>query len=151
MTTGILVVALWAMVIAQWIKIPIYYFKTGHWDWQIMLSTGSMPSSHSAFVVCVTTAIGIVSGVHSSVFALAVVFAMITVHDAIKVRGESGKQAKVINELVHELSLMSKLLNIRETKKRDKKLKELIGHNANEVFAGVFLGVYIAFIYYLIH
>lgn len=144
----ILVASLWAMILAQWLKVPIYYFKKGVWHWQISISTGSMPSSHSSFVVALATSVGIVEGFDSAVFAVACVFALITVHDAIKVRGESGKQAKVINELVTDISGLYSVLNIKEQKEREKKLKELIGHTTSEVVGGIALGIIVASIYF---
>ncbi len=146
----ILIASLWAMVLAQWLKVPILYLKNGKWDWQIAVSTGSMPSSHSAFVVSLATSVGIQEGFDSAVFAVACVFALITVHDAIKVRGESGKQAKVINELVADLSVLYSTLNIKEHKERERKLKELIGHTTTEVVGGVILGILVATIYFYV-
>ncbi len=144
----ILISALWAMILAQWLKVPLLYIKKGVWDWQISISTGSMPSSHSSFVVALATAVGLSEGFDSAVFAVACVFALITVHDAIKVRGESGKQAKVINDLVADLSSLYVTLNIKEQKEREKKLKELIGHTTSEVVGGVILGIVVASIYF---
>ncbi len=147
----ILIASLWSMILAQWLKVPILYFKKGEWDWQIFVSTGSMPSSHSSFVVALATSVGIVEGFDSAVFAVACVFALITVHDAIKVRGESGKQAKVINDLVAELGNVYKLLNLKTQKEREQKLKELIGHTTTEVVGGIVLGIFVAtFYFYLV-
>ncbi|MGL5021131.1 MAG: divergent PAP2 family protein, partial [Mycoplasmatales bacterium] len=100
--SSVLSVSLTAMIIAQIVKVPIFYFKKGIWDNKMALSTGSMPSSHSAFVVALSTGVAIVEGIDSTIFAVTMVFTLITLHDAIKVRAESGKQAKVINELVNE-------------------------------------------------
>lgn len=143
-----LMAALWAMFLAQWVKVPIWYYKKGEWSWSIVTSTGSMPSSHSAFVCALATGVGIVDGVKSTTFAIAVVFALITIHDAIKVRGESGKQAKVINHLVNDIAALYNTLNIKEQKQRDAKLKELIGHTSSEVVGGIIFGISIAFIYF---
>ncbi len=143
-----LIAAIWAMLLAQWLKAPIMYFKSGKWNWPIIFSTGSMPSSHSSFVVALAMGVGLNEGFDTSVFAVACVFAMITVHDAIKVRGESGKQAKVINDLVSDLSTLYETLNIKEQKERQKKLKELIGHTTTEVVGGVILGLFVATIYF---
>lgn len=137
------------MIIAQWMKIPLWYFKHGVWDWSISLSTGSMPSSHTSFVIATTTAIGYMEGIESSVFAISLVFSLITLHDAIKVRGESGKQAKVINEIVTDLHYVYGMLNIKDfnIKNQESKLKELIGHTSTEVMGGLVLGLFSAFIY----
>lgn len=147
----ILFVAIMGMVLAQLLKFPIYYMKHGKFYPQIILSTGSMPSSHTAFVVSLAVAIGIDSGTKSAVFALAVVFAMITLHDAVMVRGESGKQAMVINELVQMVEELGDSINPKNDKQvRQAKLKTLIGHSGTEVLAGLILGFVWPIIYFLL-
>lgn len=147
----ILFVAIMGMVLAQLIKFPIYYLKHGKVYPPIILSTGSMPSSHTSFVVSLATAIGISSGTDSAVFAVAVVFAMITLHDAVKVRGESGKQAVVINELVLMVDELGQSINPKNDREvRQDKLKTLIGHTGSEVLAGLILGVVWPTIYFLL-
>ncbi len=147
----ILFVALMSLVLAQLLKLPIYYLKHGKFYPPIILSTGSMPSSHTSFVVSLATAIGVSEGTNSAVFALAVVFAMITLHDAVMVRGQSGKQAVVINELVMMVDELGQSINPRNDKKvRQDKLKTLIGHTGTEVLAGVALGIIWPIIYFLL-
>lgn len=147
----ILFVAVMGMVFAQLLKFPIYYIKHGKVYFPIIFSTGSMPSSHTAFVVSLVTAIGISEGTKSSVFAVAAVFAMITIHDAVKVRGESGKQAIVINELVQIVEELSGSIDPRNDRKvRQAKLKTLIGHSMSEVLAGIVLGIVWPIIYFVL-
>ena len=57
-----------------------------------------MPSSHSATVCALATATGIRYGGGSFEFALAAVFAIVVMYDAMGVRQETGKQGKVLNE-----------------------------------------------------
>lgn len=147
----ILFASITAMILAQIIKLPIYYFKNGKFYPQIILSTGSMPSSHTAFVIALSTSVGIIDGIYSSTFAIATVFAMITLHDAVKVRGESGKQAIAINELSKLVDQIGKTVNPRLNRKtRHEELKTLIGHTTSEVFAGFALGLIWPFIYFLL-
>ncbi|MFV0246752.1 MAG: divergent PAP2 family protein [Mycoplasmatales bacterium] len=144
----IILITLYGVIIAQWLKVPIYYYKTKEWDWSIALSTGSMPSSHTACVVTLTSMVGLVEGFDSAVFAVATVFTLITLHDAVKVRGESGKQAIIINELVSTIHEFNTLLDIKvDLPEKEKKLKELIGHNSVEVFAGTALGIAVVIIF----
>lgn len=139
------------MVIAQLMKFPIYYFKNDQVYLPIIFSTGSMPSSHTSFVVSLATSIGIVDGTDSAVFALAVVFALITLHDAVMVRGESGKHAAVINELVQMVDELGQSINPRNDKEvRQNKLKTLIGHTGSEVLAGIGLGIIWPLIYFVL-
>lgn len=147
----ILFVAIMGMVLAQLMKFPIYYLKKGKVYPGIIFSTGSMPSSHTSFVVSLAMAIGLAEGTNTSVFALAVVFAMITVHDAVKVRGESGKQAAVLNELVLMVDELGQSINPKNDKAvRQDKLKTLIGHTGSEVLAGIVLGIVWPIIYFVL-
>ena len=57
-----------------------------------------MPISHSATVCALATATGIRYGGGSFEFALAAVFAIVVMYDAMGVRQETGKQGKVLNE-----------------------------------------------------
>ncbi|MGL4588907.1 MAG: divergent PAP2 family protein [Mycoplasmatales bacterium] len=137
-----------SMVLAQIIKVPIYYLKTGKWEWDMAVSTGSTPSSHSAFTVALTTAVAYQEGFNSTYFAISLVFTMVILHDAVKVRGESGKQAKIINELRKDMNQMIQILSVNvENSEKAEKLKELIGHKTSEVVAGICFGVVVAQIY----
>ncbi len=150
MINDILVIAFLCMLVAQLIKVPFYFLKTGKWNFEIAFSTGSMPSSHTAVVVGLASATGQTVGFSSPEFAIAFVFAGIIIHDAVKVRGESGKQAKVINNLTSELTLLYKSLNMTTDKQdREQNLKELIGHTYSEVFGGVLVGLLVTYIYFL--
>lgn len=138
----ILLISVTAMVIAQVVKVPIYYFKTGTVEWSMMFSTGSMPSSHSAFVVSLVTSIGILKGTASTEFAMSFVFASIVIHDAIKVRGESGKQAVVLNKLRDDFVELIQIIGVpNKDNENEVRLKELIGHKTSEVVAGIGLGI----------
>lgn len=151
MISQVLIVAIFANIFAQWLKVPINFFKNGIWDWSLLTSTGSMPSSHTSFVVAGTVAVGHLSGFSSELFGVSAIFSLIIIHDAIKVRGESGKQAKVINELLSDVVELSTLLDNKITKyERQIKLKELIGHTTSEVIGGVLLGMCVAEVYFLI-
>lgn len=140
----VIIVALLTMLVAQGIKLPIYYFKTGIWDSTIIFSTGSMPSSHSAVVIATVLEIGVLEGYSSSLFGLSCVFAAIVIHDAIKVRGETGKQAKQINELSDSLKNIQEIMNFKnENEVQQAQLKELIGHTSSEVIGGIMIGIII--------
>lgn len=94
--------ALTAIVFAQVIKIPIKLIFTREFQPGLAFSTGGMPSSHSAAVTALTTAIGIIEGVTSSVFALACIFSVITMFDASGVRRQAGEHAAVLNRLIKD-------------------------------------------------
>lgn len=140
-----LLTAVSAMLIAQLVKVPIYWFFNQKFDAGLMFSTGGMPSSHSAMVTGVTTNIGLSNGVDSDLFGLAAVIALIVMYDALGIRRQAGKQATILNQLVKEMQHIGSL--IADAKHRldtKQQLKELLGHEPLEVFFGALLGVIVA-------
>ena len=146
-----IIASLIAIFFAQFIKVPINFIASKKFDWSLLTSTGGMPSSHSAAVTALTTAIGIEAGVNSPVFAVATIFAIITMFDATGVRRQAGEQAAVLNQLVkdfHTFIEEAKNWQEQEEKKKQKMLKELLGHKPIEVFFGALTGIIIAFVVY---
>lgn len=118
---------------AQAIKLAIDFIRTRRVDFRYFVSTGGMPSAHSATVAGLATSLGLVEGWDSPVVALASVFAIITMFDAATVRRAAGLQACVLNEIVEELR--------KDRRIRPAKLKELLGHTRKEVLAGLVWGI----------
>ena len=146
-----LVAALTAIFFAQFIKVPIHYIAFRKMDWSLLTSTGGMPSSHSAAVVALVVAVAIETGMDSPVFAVATMFAIITMFDATGVRRQAGEHAVVLNQLVTEFNLLVnqvKNWQKQEEKQKQHQLKELLGHKPIEVFFGAITGAIIAFILY---
>jgi len=127
-----------AWAIAQFLKGFTSIRRRGGFSWKHFLGTGGMPSSHSAFVAGLTTAVGLVEGFDSTSFAICFVFSMIVMYDAAGLRRAAGKQASILNKLIDELIHTGELKQAR--------LKELLGHTPYEVFAGAFLGILVAFL-----
>ncbi len=71
-------------------------------------------------------------------FAMAAVFAIVVMYDAIGVRRETGIQAKVLNEMMELFDKMGKEMSVEE------KLKEFVGHTPLQVLMGALLGILIA-------
>lgn len=135
--------ALLGMLIAQFVKIPIHYIISRELKWNLMFSTGGMPSSHTATIISLTTAIGFTSGIQSNEFAICVVVSMIVMHDATGVRRHAGYHAEVLNTLLANFNLLIETLkdpNLKKTESREK-LKELLGHQPAEVFFGAITGI----------
>lgn len=146
-----LMIALFAIIFAQFIKIPIQYAVTRELDWKLFTSTGGMPSSHSAAVTSLTTAVAYEHGVGSTIFAVSTMFAVITMYDATGVRFQAGQQALTINKLRMDLQLfMNETRNWPKKKEEEKieELKTLLGHKPSEVFMGALTGIAISAIVY---
>ena len=138
-TNYILVCAVIGWFLAQFIKCTRYVIKNRSFNFMVIMSSGGMPSSHSAMVCAMVTAVGKTEGTGSALFAVACAFAFIVMYDAAGVRRAAGEQAKVLNRIAEELS-------DGDTRYLDKDLKEFIGHTPLQVLVGAILGVLIPFI-----
>lgn len=136
---AVLVSAVTAWFAAQLLKVLLSFRSDRGFQAERLLGAGGMPSSHTALVVGLTSSIGFSEGVHSSMFALAVVVAGIVMYDAAGIRNAAGNQAKVINTLIRQGSVEHTFPHLKGIK-----LKELLGHTPLEVLAGAALGFIMA-------
>ena len=134
----IFVSAVLGWFIAQVLKTVIHMLITKKFVAERMIGSGGMPSSHSATVCALATSTGMIYGGSSLEVAIAVILAIIVMHDAMGVRRETGIQAKVINEMLEAFTNMGKSMSPKE------KLKEFVGHTPLQVLAGAILGILIA-------
>jgi len=139
----ILVVALLACFTAQGLKVIIELIKDRSLNFRYLVSTGGMPSAHSALVGALAAGIGQTMGWSSPEFAIACLFAVIVMYDAAGVRQAAGKQAKILNQITDELFQEQHNLN-------EEKLKELLGHTPFQVVVGLALGIAISMLSYRI-
>ena len=134
----VLIAALLGWVIAQILKFIWVLITEKKIDISRITGSGGMPSSHSAFVSSMTTAVGITEGFGSAEFAIAFVISFIVMYDASGVRKAAGDQAKVINDLQEMLHAEVPVY-----------LKELLGHTRLEVVVGCLLGIAITLCMFL--
>jgi len=102
-----------------------------------LFTSGGMPSAHSAAVISMATIIGLRDGFDSGLFGIAMLFAVIVMYDAMKVRRSSGEQGLVIHKL------------IKETKSKIEPPRVAKGHSPTEVALGAMLGVIVGFVVFL--
>lgn len=129
--------ALFGWLVAQAAKMINCLIATRRLDFSYMVSTGGMPSAHSAMAAALATSLGLCEGFDSAVFALGTVFAVVVMFDAQSVRKAAGEQARLLNQIVDEL--------LREHHLSETKLKELLGHTRLEVLMGMITGIMTAF------
>jgi uncharacterized protein len=142
-----------AIFFAQFVKVPIQYIATRRVDWSLLTSTGGMPSSHSAAVTALSTGVALESGLNSPVFAVAAIFAIITMFDATGVRRQAGEQAIVLNQLVADFNRIiddAKDWPKKPEREKRKELKELLGHKPIEVLFGGLTGVFLTLLLHYI-
>lgn len=135
----VLLVSLLACLSAQGLKVIIELITNGKIDLRYLVTTGGMPSAHSALVGGLATAVGQTSGWSSSEFAIACLFAVIVMYDAAGIRQAAGKQARIINQMVDDLLKDGKSFE-------QEKLMELLGHTPMQVFAGLALGITVSLV-----
>jgi acid phosphatase family membrane protein YuiD len=122
-----------AWTIAQFTKMLCGFYRTHRLDFSYLVSTGGMPSAHSALATGLATSLGITIGFDSAIFALGLAFALITMFDASTVRRAAGLQARLLNEIIDEL--------FKEHHFSERKLAELLGHTRIEVLMGAIIGI----------
>lgn len=132
LTNPTLVYPMVAWWLSQAIKVLINYARERRLNLQLLTSAGGMPSSHSAFVCAIATAIAFREGLNSSLFALSLGLAGVVMYDAAGVRRAAGQQATVINQIVEELFQGHPI--------SDERLQELLGHTPTQVIVGAVLG-----------
>ncbi|RFB16897.1 divergent PAP2 family protein [Bacillus sp. HNG] len=140
MNKGILT-ALLTIGLAQFLKIPIKKVKTNKWDWGTFFETGGMPSSHSAGVSSLATFIALKRGIPTIDFALSTVFGLIVMYDAQGIRRQSGELTIKVNELDEELERLAGQKDHHYHDQKEKKLKERLGHQPEEVIGGAIFGM----------
>ena len=140
----ILTVSLLSWFVAQVLKTIINFVLLGRFQLERMWGDGGMPSAHSATVTAMVIATARSEGIHSAIFAVAAVVAIITMHDAMGVRRETGEQAKVLNRMFTEW--MDQGFEQFQLP-HGKKLKEMVGHTPLQVVAGFLVGLVVGLLY----
>lgn len=149
-----LVAALSAIIFSQVIKIPVAYLLRRPTSISLVTSTGGMPSSHSAGVTALTTALIFEYGWQSPYVAIAVTFGVIVMFDSMGVRRQSGEHGILINELITDFKLLRKNLTsktqeeVMELEEEERKSRNYLGHKPIEVFFGILSGILVALIAY---
>lgn len=128
-----LILALIAWAIAQTVKVPLEYLHSKRWNWALLFRAGGMPSSHAALVAGVAHGTGLFVGFESAAFALAFTLAMVVIYDATGIRRQAGKHARIINQMITDLTSGHPL--------KQEQLREVLGHTPMEAIMGTLLGI----------
>lgn len=142
--SAVLLASICAWAVAQLLKVFIALIRKRQIDLHLIVSTGGMPSSHSAIVCALATSVAIVEGLDSVAFGIAAILAMVVMYDAAGVRSWVGKQSIVLNRIVREIRSRRPFLEL------ERDLREFIGHTPFEVIIGAILGITIAWLWFII-
>lgn len=138
---AIVLIPLFVGIITQLTKFIIYTIRHGL-DWSYFFTHGHMPSMHSALVTSLVIIVGYTEGINTAIFSFSVVFALIILDDALRVRMHLGDQGRYLNMLIETLNL---------NKEKYPRLKERMGHRWSEVLVGIgYGGAQTAFFIYLL-
>ena len=123
-----------ALFAAQLLKFVTVSYKEKKPIYRALISTGGMPSSHSALVTAMTASIYLYRGV-DLYFAISLMVSLVVIHDSMGIRLEASKHAMILNKVTQKLEMDVDDIN------KGNPLKEPLGHFPIEVFFGVLLGI----------
>lgn len=126
----LIIIPLFGVIISQIIKFIMESIKYKKLLFNRLINgSGGLPSSHATLVSSLTSLLYLNYG-YSEYFSISLIFSLVILYDAIGVRYEVGRHARILNKLNNS----------------NKPLKELIGHTLFEVLCGIILGCLISFL-----
>ncbi len=121
-----LVIPFAAILLAEVVKATVDLIRRRH---KIrFINPGGMPSGHSSFVSALVVTVANRDGIGSTAFMISAVVAVVVMYDAVLLRGQVGKHAKILNTLA-----------------KGSHLEESLGHTLVEVIVGAIFGALVAF------
>ena len=124
-----------SLLVAQALKYVILMIRGKDFDpLRQIYSSGNIPSAHSAAVIALLMVVGLVDGVESGLFAMAFLFAIVVMYDAVMVRRSVGEQGKALHLLIRTLDKTGVLPRAAQ------------GHTPLELVAGALLGAAIGLV-----
>lgn len=139
-----------ALMITQTLKPLLYYWLHDKWNWRLLFDSGGLPSSHSAMVTSLVLSVGLLEKFSSSIFAVTVVFAFITMYDAANVRYYAGRNIQLTRRLIADLKASEISADKFNDPIYEMRIKEILGHKWFEVVSGALLGLLIAGLSYFV-
>jgi len=128
-----LVHALLCGFLVQLSKVLTFLLREKKINVRRFVETGGMPSSHAASVCALSTCVGLREGIGSVLFQVVLFFSLIVMYDAAGLRRAAGRQATLLNRILHE--------HIQLPGPPHERLRELLGHTPIEVLVGAVIGV----------
>jgi acid phosphatase family membrane protein YuiD len=141
---SIIIISICACVITQLIKVIIILAKKKQLYLRALITTGGMPSAHSAIVSSLCISVAIVEGLGSVAFGISAVLAFVVMFDAAGLRRSVGKQAVILNKIVKELKERGSKIDFEHDS------REMIGHTIIQVIVGALIGVAVSCFWFLL-
>ncbi|CAD7695864.1 unnamed protein product [Ostreobium quekettii] len=137
---GVLIASLLSAAVAQVLKVFTHRWRHGRWSLGRMLTSGGMPSSHTALVGGLVAAVGVQEGSGSVAFAVATVLWLLVMYDASGVRLAAGRHASVLNTIISELPPEHPVQD-------GQRLKDSLGHTPLQVLVGAIVGLLVGYFF----
>ena len=131
-----------AWTISQLLKVLTVLIQKKEIDLRYFITSGGMPSAHSAVVSALATSVAMAEGLGSIAFGISVILALIVMYDAAGVRRSVGRQSRVLNRIVKELKERRPIAELEHD------LREFIGHTPVQVFVGAIIGTTVAWLWF---
>ena len=139
---NIIIASVCAWALAQFVKVLIGLIRKRQIDLRYFVSSGGMPSAHSATVSALATGVAMVEGIGSVVFGISVILAVIVMYDAAGVRQSVGRQSIILNRIIAELR------DRRPIAELEHNLRVFIGHTPFQVIVGSAMGIILAWLWF---
>lgn len=137
-TNNALIAPLISWAVAQLIKMFVLLLQEKRLDFRCLVSSGGMPSSHSAVVTGLATAVAYIDGFGSVTFGISVILALIVMRDASGVRQSVGQQGDILKRILKEIG------ERQPVKVLGRDFQVLAGHTPVQVIVGGLLGIGVA-------
>ena len=131
-------------LLAQILKFTIKSIRRKKISWHLWEGYGGIPSVHTTLVISLITVIALSESITSSAFSVAIVFAVLTIRDALGLRKFLGDHGKILNMLISDMPEKYKSNSYPEH------LRENLGHSMVEVIAGAGFGVIVSTLLYFL-
>jgi len=139
---NIIIASVCAWALAQFVKVLIGLIRKRQIDLRYFVSSGGMPSAHSATVSALATGVVMVEGIGSVAFGISVILAVIVMYDAAGVRQSVGRQSIILNRIIAELR------DRRPIAELEHNLRVFIGHTPFQVIVGSAMGIIVAWLWF---
>lgn len=134
-----LITAVAVQLACQAFKVVFYSIREKRLALSWFVSTGGMPSAHSAFVTALSVSVGLWSGFTSDLFAVSCVFSIIVIYDSFRLRGAVQHHARVLKMLTREHPDIP-----------SEGIRENLGHTPLQMAVGVIVGGVLAALVWLL-
>lgn len=140
-TNKVLIASISAWAVSQLLTVFVGLAREKRIALRFFISSAGMPSSHTALVCGLATAVAMTQGLGSVAFAITAVVAMVVMYDSAGVRRSVSQQSIILNRIVREL------LEKRPRGEVEHDLREFVGHTPFQVIAGAIVGIFVAWLW----